>query len=250
MREPLRRVAIIPARAQSSRFPYKVLAPIAGKPLVQRVWEAAQQARLVQKVFVATDCDRVAQAVKGFGGEVIVTPSTLPSGTDRVFYASQGLDAEIVVNVQGDEPLLEGAAIDALIEGLESDAAYGLATLAIPRTSSEEAASPHVVKLRFDRDGRVSDFSRTPTAEENFEFFKHLGIYAFRRSTLERFCGLPPSPREVSERLEQLRALEDGIAIKAVIWPHDTVAVDTPEDVARVEAVLSRRGANANESRI
>jgi 3-deoxy-D-manno-octulosonate cytidylyltransferase len=235
-----RRVGVIPARALSTRFPYKMLAPIAGKALVQRVWEAAQRSRLLHQVLVATDCERVAQAVRGFGGEVIMTPPSLPSGTDRVFYAIQGWEADTVVNLQGDEPLLEAAAIDALIEGFESDSPYGMATLAIPRQDAEEKLSPHVVKVRFKSDGQVEDFSREPF-EGEAGFFKHLGIYAFRRATLERFCGLPPSGREQAERLEQLRALENGIQIKAVIWPTDTVAVDTPEDVARVEAVLAQR---------
>jgi 3-deoxy-D-manno-octulosonate cytidylyltransferase len=243
-----KRLGVIPARAASTRFPYKVLASIAGKPLIQRVWEAAQRSRLLHQVVVATDCERVAQAVRGFGGEAIMTPPSLPSGTDRVFYAIQGWDADTVLNLQGDEPLLEGAAIDALIEGFESDASYGMATLAIPRHAAEERLSPHVVKVRFEADGRVEDFSRTAFRGTEAGFFKHLGIYAFRRATLERFCGLPPSAREQSERLEQLRALENGIEIKAVVWPTDTVAVDTPEDVARVEAVLAEREKGMREA--
>jgi 3-deoxy-manno-octulosonate cytidylyltransferase (CMP-KDO synthetase) len=236
-----RRVGVIPARALSSRFPLKVLAPISGKPLVQRVWEAAIQSRLLHRVVVATDDERVRQAVHGFGGEAIMTPPSLPSGTDRVFYAIQGWDADVVVNLQGDEPLLEGAAIDALIEGLEIDENHGMATLAIPRESRQEQGSPHVVKVRFREGGHVEDFSREAFDTGTASFFKHLGIYAFRRHTLETFCSLPPSARETRERLEQLRALENGIAIKAVVWPTDTVAVDTPEDVARVEAVLAER---------
>lgn len=235
------RVGVIPARAHSTRFPYKVLAPICGKSLVQRVWEASQQSRLLHRVVIATDCERVAQAVRAFGGEVIMTPSSLPSGTDRVFHAIQGWDADIVVNLQGDEPLLEGEAIDALVEGLESDTSCGMATLAVPKQDEDELRSSHVVKIRFESDGRVKDFSRSALEAEGQGFYKHLGVYAFRRETLGRFCELSPSGREVDERLEQLRALENGIGIRAVVWPRDTVAVDTPADVARVEAVLRER---------
>jgi len=209
--------------------------------LVQRVWEASRQSRLLQKVVVATDCERVAQAVRGFGGEVIMTPSSLPSGTDRVFYAVQGQSVDTVVNLQGDEPLLEAAAIDALIEGLESEASIGMATLAVPRENREERKSPHVVKIRFDSTGRVEDFSRQAWESQDSGFFKHVGIYAFKREALERFCSLPPGEREIKERLEQLRALENGIGIKAVVWPRDTIAVDIPEDVVRVEAELRAR---------
>ncbi len=234
------RLGVIPARAQSTRFPYKVLAPIAGVPLVQRVWEAARQSRLLYKVVIATDCERIAQTVSGFGGEVIMTPSSLPSGTDRVFYAIQALQADIVVNLQGDEPLLEPASIDALIEGFENDFTFDIATLAVPGDEPSELQSPHVVKVRADRNGRAEDFSRS-AFDSDQPFLKHLGIYAFRRAALERFCQLPPSPREQGERLEQLRALENGMTIKVVTWPRGTIAVDIPEDVARVEAVLRER---------
>ncbi len=238
MRGPFKRVGIIPARANSSRFPYKVLAPIAGKPLVQRVWEASRESRLLEKVVVATDCPEVMQTVLGFGGEAIMTPASLPSGTDRVFYSVRAWNVETVVNLQGDEPLLEGAAIDALIEGLESDPSYGMATLAVPRLDETEQNNPNIVKIRFRPDGLVEDFSRQSFSVGPGPYFKHIGIYAFRFDALERFCSLPPSSREVSERLEQLRALEDGVKIRAVVWPHDTIAVDAPEDVAKVEAVL------------
>ena len=218
-----------------------MLAPIAGRPLVQRVWEVACGSRLLHRVLVATDNDLVSQAVRGFGGEVVMTPPSLPSGTDRVFHAIQGISADVVVNLQGDEPLLEPAAIDRLIEGLEADPSCGMATLAIPSRCLGDWESPHVVKARFDASGKVSDFSRSGLEQEKTGFHKHLGIYAFRRATLEKFCALAPSAREVHERLEQLRALENGIGIRAVVWEHDTVAVDTPEDVARVEAVLKER---------
>lgn len=241
MHEQFKRVAVIPARALSSRFPYKMLAPIAGKPLVQWVWEAAQQSRLLQKTVIATDCPRIFQAVEAFGGEAQMTPDSLPSGTDRVFHAVKGWGAEVVVNLQGDEPLLEGAAIDALIEAIESDPTVGMATLAIPHSKPEDLRSPHVVKVRFQPNGRVEDFSRSAFDPQAATFFKHLGIYAFRRQVLETFCALSPSPREKEERLEQLRALENGIPIQAVVWPNDTVAVDTPEDVFKVEAVLNQR---------
>lgn len=235
-----KRWGVIPARAASTRFPNKVLASVAGKPLVQRVWEAAQQSRLLQKVVIAVDCERVFQAVCGFGATAIMTPPSLPSGTDRVFDVVKDTGAELIVNLQGDEPLLEAGAIDALIEGLESDSACGMATLAVPRSVDVHYWSPHVVKLQFDDSGRVQDFSRVGFGEGR-AFFKHLGVYAFRKETLKTFCSLPPSPREQDERLEQLRAIENGIGIKAVVWNTDTIAVDTPEDIARVEAALKER---------
>jgi 3-deoxy-manno-octulosonate cytidylyltransferase (CMP-KDO synthetase) len=235
------RLGIIPARIASSRFPSKVLAPIAGKPLIQRVWEAAQHANLLHRVIIATDSALVCEVAQAFGAEAVMTPASLPSGTDRVFYASQGFSADTIVNLQGDEPLLEGAAIDALIEGLESDPVYDMATLAVPRESALEKASQNVVKIRFQSNGRVEDFSRTAFCLESDKFEKHIGIYAFRKAALERFCSLPPSRREVAERLEQLRALEAGMGIRAVIWHRDTVAVDVPEDVERVESLILER---------
>ncbi len=235
-----KRLGVIPARAQSTRFPYKITASIAGKPMIQHVWEAASRSTLLDELWVATDCDQIAELVRSFGGQAIMTPSSLPSGTDRVFYAVRGLQADTVVNLQGDEPLLEGEAIDALILGLESDASYGMATLAIPKEGNVDFQNPNIVKVCFSPEGKVQDFSRSGFGSGP-GFYKHLGVYAFRKETLERFCQLEPSAREQHERLEQLRAMDHGIAIKAVVWSKDTVAVDVPEDIAKVEAVIVER---------
>lgn len=235
------RLGVIPARWASTRFPNKVLAKVGGKYLVQRVWEAAQQSSLLDEVLIATDSLEVVQAAKGFGAKAVMTPASLPSGTDRVFYASQGIEADTIVNLQGDEPLLEAGAIDALIQGLEGDSRCEMATLCVYLENAEEKRSPNVVKIQIGSQGLVEDFSRSAFPGEGPGFLKHLGVYAFKREALRRFCGLGVSEREKAERLEQLRALSNGMGIKAVVWPRDTIAVDVPGDVARVESVLRER---------
>ncbi len=235
------RLGVIPARWASTRFPQKVLARVGGKYLIERVWEAAMESRLLDDVVIATDSMEVVRAAEGFGAKAVMTPASLPSGTDRVFFASREKDATTIVNLQGDEPLLEGGAIDALILGLEGDVQCEMATLCVYLENAEEKRSPNVVKLQVDGQGRVSDFSRAAFPGEGAGFLKHLGVYAFRRDALQRFCGLAVSEREAAERLEQLRALSNGMAIKAVVWPRDTIAVDIPSDIARVESVLKER---------
>ena len=246
-------LGVIPARANSSRFPNKIIAPILGKPMIQYVWEAARRAESLSEVVVATDSEEIAAVVKGFGGNVVMTPSDLPSGTDRVAFVAKDLLAkdrphDLVLNLQGDEPLLEPDFIDSLVADLRAHPTCSLATLVVQKRSPEEANNQNVVKAAVSSRGDALYFSRQPLfVSPDGAFFKHIGIYGFRRSALLTFCSLPPSLLEKAERLEQLRALENGMSIRAVRVERDTIAVDTPGDIARVEKVLTmKKGQNEN----
>jgi 3-deoxy-manno-octulosonate cytidylyltransferase (CMP-KDO synthetase) len=234
-----KRLGVIPARANSSRFPKKILARIHGRPMIQYVWEAAKRARLLDEVIVATDDAEILAEVRSFGGKAVLTPATFSSGTDRVAYAAQESAAEIIVNLQGDEPLLTPEAIDRLIEALEADPGAEMATLAVVKRDPGELRDGNIVKVVPSGDGRALYFSRQPlAASQDGSFFKHVGVYAFRAGALGRFCRLEASALEKAERLEQLRALENGMAIRVVLIAEDTIAVDTPSDIAKVEARL------------
>jgi 3-deoxy-D-manno-octulosonate 8-phosphate phosphatase (KDO 8-P phosphatase) len=230
-------VAVIPARYGSTRFPGKPLVPIAGVPMVVRVLRNARQAGTVDRVIVATDDERIAEAVRADGGEVVMTASDLPSGTDRVWAAAAGLDAGIVVNVQADEPLLPGAVLDALVERLRSDPAADLATPVI-RWPRARVLSSDVVTVAKDETGRAWYFSRSVVPWGADPVWRHIGVYAYRAPALERFVTSPPATLELSERLEQLRALSLGLHIAAVEVEAPSLAVDRPEDVAAVERAL------------
>jgi 3-deoxy-manno-octulosonate cytidylyltransferase (CMP-KDO synthetase) len=252
-------VAVIPARFASTRFPGKPLSDIHGKPMVRHVYERVREARTVGRVLVATDDERIASAVRAFGGEVVMTAAGHVSGTDRVAEAVAGLPADIVVNVQGDEPMLDPAAVDAAIEPLRRDAALDLSTLSVKLGDADEMLSPQVVKVVTDARGRALYFSRSPipfvrrgaslpeaaaAAVAEGLARKHVGLYAFRREALARFVALPPSRLEQAEALEQLRALENGMAIGVVeVAGRGGVAVDTPEDLETVRALLARPAA-------
>lgn len=241
-------VAVIPARWGSTRFPGKALAPLAGEPMIAHVVRRAAGARTVGRVLVATDDDRIARAAAAAGAEAVMT-GECPSGTDRVAEAmrARASDSDLVVNVQGDEPLLSGANIDVLVEGLRADTEVGMATLCRP-LATEWVDDPNAVKVVVDGRRRALYFSRSAVPyPRNREAARplwrlHLGIYAFRREALERFVGLEPSPLERAEGLEQLRALENGIGILVLDAPEDAFGVDTPEDLARVEELLRRSG--------
>jgi 3-deoxy-manno-octulosonate cytidylyltransferase (CMP-KDO synthetase) len=253
-------VAIIPARFASTRFPGKPLSTIAGKPMVRHVYERVQAARRIDRVLVATDDERIAAAVTAFGGVAVMTSPAHATGTDRVAEAARALDAAIIVNVQGDEPMLEPNAVDAAIEPLLDDPGLDIATLSSPLTSVAEMLSPSVVKVVVDGRGRALYFSRSPipfvrgtetsalqaSAEAAIAqglARKHVGLYAFRRRSLERFVALAPSRLERAESLEQLRALENGMSIGVKpISASAGVAVDTPEDLERVRALLGGGG--------
>jgi len=241
----MRTAAVIPARYASSRFPGKPLADLAGKTMIQRVYERAARARLVDRVLVATDDDRIREAVRAFGGEVVMTRADHPTGTDRIAEAVAGLDVEVIANVQGDEPLLDPAEIDGVVAPLLEDPALVMSTMASPITDPRDVADPGVVKVVMDRRGRALYFSRHPIPfyrSGTGPHYKHFGLYGYRREFLLRYAALEPTPLEQAEALEQLRALEHGYDIQVVVSPHDSVSVDTPEDLERVLEILRREG--------
>jgi 3-deoxy-manno-octulosonate cytidylyltransferase (CMP-KDO synthetase) len=235
---------VIPARLGSTRLSRKVLRTIAGHPMVEWVWRAANDCGLMNPVVVATDSEEVASVCRESGIPVAMTSPDCASGSDRVREAASKLDADIIVNIQGDEPTLTAdffAPLLALFDRPEVE----VATLAV-RCPPEEFANPNAVKVVTALDGRALYFSRSTIPFDRDKngyagYRKHLGIYAYRRTTLERFSSLPPSPLELAERLEQLRLLENGIDIYVAKAPADTIGVDTEDDLQRAEAVLLKR---------
>lgn len=231
---------IIPARHASSRLPGKPLLKQTGKYLVQHVYERACQARKASSVIVATDDPRIVAAVQNFGGQVVMTRRDHPSGTDRIAEAARQLDAEVIVNLQGDEPLIDPAALDLLPELLEGDAEADVATLAVPISSEAQWRNPNCVKVVRDASCRALYFSRSPIpfvregqpdfAAEPPQFLQHLGLYAYRRDFLLRLADMPLSPLEDLERLEQLRWLALGRKIHVGLVRHAGRGVDTYED--------------------
>lgn len=235
-------VAVIPARHASTRFPGKMLALIAGQPLIRRVWEQVRQCHRVGRVIIATDHAEIETAAREFGAEVVMTDPHLPSGTDRVAAAVRDLEAEWILNVQGDEPLIDPGVLDTLVASLGP---CPMATLARQRTDDEGYRDPNQVKVVSSSDGRALYFSRSPIPFDRdgagTPWWHHIGVYAYRAEALQRLVSLPPSDLEVTEKLEQLRALQNGIAIQVIPTTFEAIGVDTPEDVARVEARLYDR---------
>ena len=242
-------IGIIPARYASTRFPGKLLHPIAGKPLIAHVVERCREAASLTEVIVATDDDRIAEVAREFC-RVEMTRSDHSTGTDRIAEVVGRVECDAVVNVQGDEPLIAPAVIDAVAGALSN---AEMSTAASPVNNISDVSDPNVVKVVVSAEGRALYFSRRtiPFVRDladagaagqlaAFPFLKHLGIYGYRRETLARLVGLERSPLEEAERLEQLRALENGIAIAVRRVEHDAVGVDVPEDVARVEALLRK----------
>jgi 3-deoxy-manno-octulosonate cytidylyltransferase (CMP-KDO synthetase) len=239
-------IAVIPARFASTRFPGKPLVDIHGKPMIQHVYERAKRVRGVDRVIVATDDARIESAVRGFGGEVVMTSPDLPSGTDRMAAVADQVEAAVYINVQGDEPMIDPRAIEKALE-LVWSGRFGLATAMTRLKSEEELADPSVVKVIADRNDRAIYFSRfalpysrgaKPASMSDSVSMRHVGIYVFDRATLMRFRALPPSPLEQAEMLEQLRALADGIAIGVTEVEFTSIGVDTPADLEKVRAVL------------
>ncbi len=260
-------VVVIPARFASTRFPGKPLAPISGKPMIQHVYERALGSCLATDVIVATDSQPVFEAVLAFGGKALMTSASHLSGTDRIAEAARTMNYDIIVNVQGDEPLIRPEMIDDVIAVLD-DSRASVGTLAIRIRDPREIFDPNAVKVVFDEDGFALYFSRAaipyhrdliaseeigaaahrPAASAyrlldaeagDLFMYKHIGIYSYRKDALIRLSDLPPSRLEMIEKLEQLRAIENGLRIRVKETIHETIGVDTPEDLERIEKCLS-----------
>src|ERR1700761_8432381 len=245
MRAPQRPsiLAVIPARLASTRLPRKVLRDIAGKPMLQWIVEAALAAPRLDRVVIATDSDEVIALAAQHGWEAMLTSPDLQSGSDRVHAVSRQIPSDIVVNIQGDEPMLRPAHIDALLAPFHRS---GIDAQVTTPCTPEEIADPNAVKVALAEDGRALYFSRSTIPFDrdrsgNIVYRKHLGLYAYRRAALERFAVLPPHPLETAERLEQLRLLAHNIPIYVEQTPHTAIGVDTEADLERVAAILATR---------
>jgi 3-deoxy-manno-octulosonate cytidylyltransferase (CMP-KDO synthetase) len=237
-------IVVIPARYESSRLPGKVLAPIGRQPMVEHVYRRAATASSVAEVIVATDDARIARAVEDFGGTVRMTRATHASGTDRVAEVAAGLTCDLIVNVQGDEPLLESAMIEEAVAPFLTDSSLEMGSLRRVITDASDLVNPNVVKVIVDRHEFALYFSRAPIPYQRphdgteVQAFKHVGLYVYRREFLVRLAAMPATPLERSEMLEQLRALEHGYRIKVVETAFDSIGVDTPADLERVRRLL------------
>ncbi|TDJ53934.1 MAG: 3-deoxy-manno-octulosonate cytidylyltransferase [Nitrospina sp.] len=255
-----RAVAIIPARWASTRFPGKPLAQIQNKPMIQWVVEQAQKASRISEVIVATDDIRIVEAVHGFGGKAVMTSPDHATGSDRIAEVASGLKCDIVVNVQGDEPLIPPQNIDQVVDTLEKDPSLSVATLMMAINDPDEIADPHVVKVVADQKGRALYFSRSPIPFHRDEWksgspedlsksndkvmrqvYKHIGLYAYTRSFVLELSRMAPTPLEQLEKLEQLRILEHGIPIQIGITEQPSMGVDHSEDLERVERFLEKQ---------
>ena len=250
--------AVIPARYASTRFEGKPLADILGRPMIQYVYEGVRQSKLIDEVIVATDDQRILEAVKSFGGNAVITSPTHSTGTDRVAEVARKLKSEIIVNVQGDEPLIKGTIIDNAIRPLLTDDTVPMSTLITRIEEVKDWLNPHIVKVVVDQKNFALYFSRSPIPFprdlnigrlESHPFgtdrplpkkvFKHIGVYVFRRKFLLHFSKMKPTPLEKLEKLEQLRALENGYSIKVTPVDYEPICVDTPEDLQKVVTYLS-----------
>ena len=238
-------VAIIPARYESVRFPGKALVDICGKPMIQHVYERTSNVSLFQQVIVATDDVRIQQAVSDFGGNVRMTSEKHKTGTDRLAEVAQDLDADIIVNVQGDEPLIQPEMIEQAIHPLLEDPEVAIGTLKHKIEHPDDLFNPNVVKVITDPYDRAIYFSRSPIpcikgkdmwneGFHDFTFYRHIGLYSYRREFLLKFIVLPHTPLEIVEGLEQLRALEHGYIIKVIETPYESIGVDMLEDLKKV----------------
>src|SRR3954451_2125956 len=249
-RVPRKILGVIPARFASSRFPGKVLAPLASKPMLQHVYERASQARYLTSTIIATDDDHVFKVARNFGARVRMTRSDHLSGTDRVAEVASAENCDIVVNIQGDEPLIDPDAIDAAILPMVHDPEIQMATLKKKIADPREIADANVVKVITDLAGNAIYFSRLPIpyqrdklspgpgARTAAPYYKHIGMYLYQRDSLLGYSALPVGPLEQAERLEQLRALENGLKIRVVETDYESIGVDTPEDLERVATLF------------
>jgi 3-deoxy-manno-octulosonate cytidylyltransferase (CMP-KDO synthetase) len=240
-------VVVIPARYGSTRLPGKPLVMLAGKPMIQRVYERAKMAERADRVIIATDDERIVKAVEAFGGEASMTRREHRTGTERVAEVAAREEGDVFVNVQGDEPLLDPKAIDVAVNALMEEAQASISTVATPIKTPRDIMDPNVVKAVLDFDGNAIYFSRAPipwvrdTASKiQVRHLKHLGLYVFQRDALLEYPTLPQGELERIEHLEQLRWMENGWKIRVAEVEHDAVSVDVPEDVARVERLLQK----------
>lgn len=250
-------ICVIPARYGSTRFPAKMLADLAGKPLLQHVWEGVRSARRVTDVLIATDDARIEQAARRFGAQVVMTSPACASGTDRVAEVARSRKDTWVINVQGDEPLMRGSMIDQLVQSLRDDSQAPAATLCTPLSDPKQIESPHVVKVVMDQSGYAIYFSRSPIPhwrdrdpKSGPTVYKHLGIYGYRRDFLLKLSSWPPTPLERSEKLEQLRVLEHGFKMKVSVTEFDSIGVDTPEDLERVAKIIRTVTLNPKQNEV
>ena len=241
----MKALGVIPARYGSTRLPAKALALLDGRPMIQHVYERARQAKRLDALIVATDDERIMEAVRKFGGQAAMTRTEHRSGTERVAEVARESQAEIIVNIQGDEPLIRPEPIDQIVEFLSQHRAVPMATVMTPLAKSDDIASPHVVKVVVSQDGYALYFSRSPIpfvrqapSGAQQVSWKHLGLYGYQRHFLLEFAHLAPTPLEQLEQLEQLRALERGYVIKVLETPFDTVSVDTAEDLSKVASLI------------
>jgi 3-deoxy-manno-octulosonate cytidylyltransferase (CMP-KDO synthetase) len=241
-------VVVIPARYASSRLPGKPLVPLAGKPMIQRVYERARLAQTATRVVVATDDQRIVDAVNAIGGEARMTRSDHRTGTERIAEVAAREPGEVFVNVQGDEPLIDPAAIDTAVGALLEEPAAQIATVATPIRHAGDIMDPNVVKTVLDFEGNALYFSRAPIPwirdtqqKMHVKYWKHLGLYVFQRDALLEYPTLPHGELEKIEQLEQLRWMENGWRIRVAEVAHDSVSVDVPDDVARVEKLLQEK---------
>ena len=240
-------IGVIPSRYASTRLPGKSLVQLCGKPLVQWVYERAKQAKQLTSLIVATDDERIRAAVEKFGGKAVMTKPEHPSGTDRIAEAIRGMPADVIINIQGDEPLIDPALIDRLARAMADDPSWDMGTAAAPISRAEDLANPAVVKVVKDARGRALYFSRSliPHVRDpgtSVKHWRHIGIYAYRRACLEKLVKTPPCELELAEKLEQLRALHLGCSMKVIETSDVGLGVDTPEDVARAEMALRAAG--------
>ncbi len=239
-------VVVIPARYGSVRLPGKPLVNIAGKPMIERVYERAKQAKTASEVIVATDDERIVKVVEGFGGQARMTRTDHRTGTERIAEVAAHIPGEVFVNVQGDEPLLDPAAVDTAVNALLEEPAAAIATVAVPIRTPGDIMDPNVVKTVLDFEENALYFSRAPipwvrdaAQKVHARHLKHLGLYVFQREALLEYPTLPQGELERIEQLEQLRWMENGWKIRVAEVEHDAVSVDVPEDVARVEKLLA-----------
>lgn len=240
-------IGVIPARYSSTRFAGKVLADILGKPMIQHVWERAKQALLLEDLIIACDDERIAHAAEGFGAKVVLTAKGHASGTDRIIEIINPLDVGIVINIQGDEPLIHPMMIDTVARALLDDRRISMATIMKKIEDPKELNDPNVVKVVVDKNNFALYFSRTaiPHRAASSEitapaYYKHIGLYGYTKDFLFTYKNLPPSNLENIERLEQLRVLEEGYKIKVVETKYDTIGVDTPDDLEKVKEYLKK----------